>query len=140
MSDAGLGPKLIQHQETFRIEEFFAGRPISIWEMRNPVIMRKFVHAIHDFHTRSGASAAIDAIKPLAESKMGVEIAIDEWGPQCIERMQAIRQKLSVEDEGHRRIMRVMDRLSETYFGSEYQSNLRSIIPDGPVILSHNDC
>jgi len=29
---------------------------------------------------------------------MGVEIAIDEWGPQCIERMQAIRQKLSVED------------------------------------------
>ena len=91
MSDAGLGPKLVKQCETFRIEEFFSGRPLSIWEMRNPVIMSKVVNAIYNFHTRSGASEAVDALKPLAQSKMAVEIAIDDWGPKCIERMQTIR-------------------------------------------------
>ena len=34
----GSGPKLYFQNERYRIEGFFAGRPLSIWEMRNPVI------------------------------------------------------------------------------------------------------
>ena len=125
MSEAGLGPKLVHQSETFRIEHFFTGRPLSIWEMRNPVISRKVVNALYNFHTKSGASEAIDAIKPRSESKMGVEIAIEEWGPASIERIALIRQKLDIEDEGHRRIMRSLDRLSNTYLKDGYQTVLR---------------
>ena len=43
MSEAGLGPKLVHQSDSFRIEHFFTGRPLSIWEMRNPVIVNKVV-------------------------------------------------------------------------------------------------
>uniref|UniRef100_A0A7S3ML58 Choline kinase n=1 Tax=Favella ehrenbergii TaxID=182087 RepID=A0A7S3ML58_9SPIT len=140
MSEAGLGPKLVFQSETFRIEYFFTGRPLSIWEMRNPVIVKKVVEELFNFHTKSGASEAIDAIKPRATSRMGVEIAIEEWGPASIERIASIRQKLNAQDAGHRKILSTLDRLCETYLKNGYQSVLRSCIPAGEVVLTHNDC
>ena len=64
-------------------------------------------------------------IKPRANSKMGVEIAIDEWGPRVIERIDLIRQKLDANDEGHNRILRSLDRISQTYLNDGYQTVLR---------------
>ena len=49
MSDSGLGPKLIFANEDFRIEHFVDGRPLSVWEMRNPLIMKQVCKAIYDF-------------------------------------------------------------------------------------------
>jgi predicted Ser/Thr protein kinase len=46
LSDQQIGPKNIFSNDVFRIEEFIQGRPISIWEMRNPIIMKKVVEII----------------------------------------------------------------------------------------------
>ena len=43
MSDSGQGPKMIAHQDDYRIEGFIESRVLSIWEMRNPVFMDNFV-------------------------------------------------------------------------------------------------
>ena len=55
MSLAGLGPKLIYGCASFRIEGFFEGRPLTIWELRNPVVMEEVVKAIHGMHTNQRA-------------------------------------------------------------------------------------
>ena len=40
MSSQGLGPKLLFQNTEYRIEEFFDGRQITIWEMRNPSVLK----------------------------------------------------------------------------------------------------
>ena len=55
MSEAGLGPLLIHGSNLFRIEGFIEGRPLTIWEMRNPIIMEETVKAIYDFHNNNRA-------------------------------------------------------------------------------------
>ena len=50
MSDSGQGPKLIGTEDDYRIEGFIESRVLSIWEMRNPVLMEKFVQAVYDMH------------------------------------------------------------------------------------------
>ena len=59
MSDSGLGPKLVFQNSEYRIESFFDGRPLTIWELRNPVIMDRYVQAIFDMHTKSGVAEAV---------------------------------------------------------------------------------
>ena len=49
-SDEGLGPKLLHQSSEYRIEGFLEGRPLTIWEMRNPCFMSAFVDKIFDFH------------------------------------------------------------------------------------------
>lgn len=50
MSDDGSGPKMFFQNDKFRIEEFFEGRPLTLWEMRNPLIFENFAKKICDFN------------------------------------------------------------------------------------------
>jgi hypothetical protein len=50
MSDDGSGPKMFFQNKKFRIEEFFEGRPLTLWEMRNPMIFENFARKICDFN------------------------------------------------------------------------------------------
>ena len=59
MSDQSLGPKLIFQNSNYRLEQFFNGRPLTIWEMRNPALMKFFARAIFKFHHESGAVALV---------------------------------------------------------------------------------
>ena len=59
MSEAGLGPKLIHGTSAFRIEGFVEGRPLTIWELRSPIIMEETVKALFGMHNNN---RAIDAI------------------------------------------------------------------------------
>jgi predicted Ser/Thr protein kinase len=40
MGKQGLGPQSYHTGENYRIEEYFDGRPMTIWEMRNPFYMK----------------------------------------------------------------------------------------------------
>ena len=62
MSESGLGPKLFFQNSEYRIENFIEGRPLSIWELRNPVIAEKFVEAIFSMHTKSGIAEAMQDV------------------------------------------------------------------------------
>lgn len=96
MSEAGLGPKLMYGCATFRIEGFFDGRPLTIWELRNPVVMEEVVSAIFEFHHNNRAIDAIQAIIPMQRDRLGIDTAIDEWGPAVITRIGKMRSKLDL--------------------------------------------
>ena len=49
-SEDGTGPHLYFQNKEYRVEGFFEGRPISIWEMRNPLIYKKYADMICDFN------------------------------------------------------------------------------------------
>lgn len=59
MSAKRMGPRFIFQNSEYRIEQFIEGRPLSIWEMRNPHIMKIFAKAVHDMHEKSGVREAI---------------------------------------------------------------------------------
>lgn len=54
-SEDGTGPKLYFQDKEYRIEGFFEGRPITIWEMRNPKIYLKYAEMIADYNFNESA-------------------------------------------------------------------------------------
>ena len=65
MSDQGLGPKLIFRCDEYRIEGFFHGRPLTIWEARNPLMMKYVAKAIFEFNFNQDAMDRVLALKPI---------------------------------------------------------------------------
>ena len=88
--------------------------------MRNPVMMKKFVQAIFEMHHSSGTAQAIQKIKPMDAKQLGIDIAINEWGPAAIARITKMRTKLSPSDPGESRILAALDNLEATYLGKGY--------------------
>ena len=125
MSESGQGPKLIGSDDDYRIEGFIESRVLSIWEMRNPVLMEKFVQAVYEMHHESGTAEAIQKIKPMEHSQLGIDIAIDEWGPATVSRIAKMRTKLIPSKTGHDKILTALDRLEATYLGAGYQDSIR---------------
>jgi len=140
MSDSGQGPKLIGTDKDYRIEGFIESRVLSIWEMRNPVIMDKFVQAVYEMHHESGTAEVIQEIKPMDPNQLGIDIAIDEWGPASIKRIAKMRTKLIPSNPGHARILSALDKLEETYLGPGYQDVIRALVTRENIVFSHNDC
>lgn len=59
MGEQGLGPHCLIQTQEYRIEEFIPGRPISIWEMRNPHLAKVFCAAIANFNFNTKAREAV---------------------------------------------------------------------------------
>jgi len=66
-SDDGSGPKLYFMNSEYRIEGFFEGRPISIWEMRNPLIYLEYARFICDYNFNAVAQKRISEFKKVDE-------------------------------------------------------------------------
>ena len=63
-SEQHLGPKLIFQNANYRIEEFLDARPLSIWEMRNPEILRNAIRTMFEFNTNNEMYFAMKQILP----------------------------------------------------------------------------
>lgn len=94
MSDQGLGPKCLFYNDEYRIESFFEGRPISIWEMRSPVILNQILNCLVDFNFNKDCVAKIAAHRPLDNQNLAIDVAIKEWGPAVKARLPSMRGKL----------------------------------------------
>ena len=65
MSEEGTGPKCFYQDDRYRIEEFFEGRPLTLWEMRNPVVAQSFAKKICDFNFSPKAQKDVNEVEPL---------------------------------------------------------------------------
>ena len=142
MSEKGLGPRLIYSNDSYRIESFFDGRPLTIWEMRNPVMMSQFATAIHNFHTKSGVAEAVQLTRPLNTNKLYLDERISEWGPACVERIAKIRSKLTRLEErgqGQEKILRIIDDIEHTMLKPGFEEVHRALVPRDKAVMSHND-
>ena len=94
MSERDLGPKLVFQNNDYRIEHFFDGRPLTIWEMRDPAIMKLAAKALFEFHHKSGIAEKVQAVSPLDRNNLAIDHIIDEWGSASLARIVKIRAKL----------------------------------------------
>lgn len=69
-SEDGTGPKLYFMNNDYRIEGFFEGRPISIWEMRNPLIYLDYARFICDYNFNTVAQKRIMEFKQMDENDL----------------------------------------------------------------------
>jgi len=63
MSENGTGPKMFFQNDVFRIEGFFEGRPITIWEMRNPVVSSSLAQQLCDFNFNPRAWLDVEKVE-----------------------------------------------------------------------------
>lgn len=64
-SDDLTGPKMYFQNKEYRIEQFFHGRPLSIWEMRNPMIYLKYAETICEYNFSDQVTRTISEISPM---------------------------------------------------------------------------
>ena len=116
---------MIAQIDDYRIEEFLDARVITIWEMRNPVIMKNFVEKLFKMHTEAGIGEALKDHRPFDKTKLGIDVAINEWGPASRVRIEKMRAKLSRETPGHEIILDSLDLLEQTHLKPGFLFRMR---------------
>ena len=56
----------------------------------------------------------------MSSEKLGIDTAIDEWGPAVITRIAKIRSKLDPEAEGSDVILNALNKIESTYLKPGY--------------------
>ena len=55
------------------MESYFEGRPLSIWEMRNPFFMLKFADMIFQYNFNPHLHAAAQKVVPLDKDNLYID-------------------------------------------------------------------
>jgi hypothetical protein len=128
-SEQGLGPKLLYQCEDFRIEEFLDGRPLTIWEMRNPCFITAYANKIFDWHTNKSLRESMESFRPLDINVLVIDTAINEWAPKLKERLPSMRGKL-LQDNGipHPNLLKAIDGIDRQCLFQGYQAYYRSLV------------
>lgn len=140
-SDEKVGPKFLHEDADYRLEGFFEGRAISVWEMRNPTIMMNFCDKIFDYNFNPAIRAACEKVEAINPDKLYIDFAINEWAPQVKEQFPSWRGKL-LQDNGkpHPESLRTIDTFERTFLFDGYQDYFRKLVPrDSHIIMAHND-
>ena len=67
---------------------------MTIWELRNPKIAQLSAKEFYKFHCKSGIAEKINEISPLDRNSLGIDKAINEWGPAVEAKIKKIMTKL----------------------------------------------
>ena len=129
---------------TYRIEGFFDGRPITIWEMRNPMIYTKYAEMMVDYNFSPVAIQRIQEINPKDKNNLFIHQVIKIWGPQLQAQISQMKQKLS--QEGQTKNLQIVEMVHKTFLFEGYQQFFENLIPQNdseenpfPLVLAHND-
>ena len=126
------------------MEEFFDGRQITIWEMRNPFVMKQLTKLVFDFNFNQDAIDKISQFKPINRDKLGLDMGMDDFAPQVRERLTTILDKLEgkAKTEGTTFIVDICKALLNDVLFEGSEAFHRSLLAKqraGPVVLSHCD-
>ena len=131
--------------ETFRIEGFIEGRPMSIWEMRNPIIQSQYANVICDFNFDVNLQKKISEFYKLDTNNLVFHQAVNQWAPNALKNIEKL--KSSLRDNGMKCQLATVDRMQRTMLFDGYQQHYKSMlnIPEDqdnaifPVVFAHND-
>jgi len=62
----------------YRFEEFFYGRPLTLWEMRNMCIQQSYAKIICNFNFNNAANIAVNEVSPLQQEYLFINTIIRE--------------------------------------------------------------
>lgn len=155
MSEEGTGPKCFYQDDRYRIEEFFEGRPLTLWEMRNPVVASSFAKKICDFNFSPKAQTDVNKVEPLDPHNLFIHQVIKEWAPNLQAKIGKMKEMLAAStDAEHQEYLMKTELLERTFLFDGYQEFFESLIPKQghparfdekyinqfPNVLTHNDC
>lgn len=138
----------------YRIEEFFEGRPLTLWEMRNPLIFERFARNICDFNFNSLAQKGVNKVEELDPSNLFIHQVIKQWGPNLENKIDTIKTKLRESGTPeHLEYLEKTELLEKTFLFKNYQEHFENLIPKPnkpasfdssyinpfPNVLTHND-
>lgn len=141
VSDEGIGPKLLFAGDNWRLERFFEGRPISIWEMRNPFLMNRVADLLFNFNWNQKVREEAAKIIPMNKDNLYIDMFIDDWAPSVKEQFPSMRSRL-LQDNGipHPESLKAIDTVDRHLFFNGYQKWFKDLVPrDTPIIFAHND-
>lgn len=64
-SEQNIGPRLLYQNDDYRIESFINARPITIWEMRNPLFLKYYAEKIFSFNFNPALNESLKQILPI---------------------------------------------------------------------------
>ena len=137
-SDQGIGPKCYFQNENYRLEESYDSRPITIFEMRNPVFLNQIIEKTFKINYNEVLKSK------LLEAGGGkfptqVEILRNEWLPKLFEKYQYFYDMITVEE-----YKEAMHLVKSTYMREDvydYIDGLSYQMQDDPekLVVCHND-
>ena len=140
-SQNGTGPKLHFQNFVYRIEGFFEGRPLTIWEMRNKTIYRKYANMICDYNFSPEAHELVNKYDKMDPNKLFFHQVLNQWAPSLESKIDAIAKALT--DAGQTANLRILMDLKSKFLFDGYKEHFTKLIPEVselfPIILCHND-
>ena len=132
----------------YRIEQFFHGRPLSIWEMRNPMIYLKYAETICEYNFSDQVTTTISEICPMDPKNLFIHQVLKEWAPTLLSNIDAIKTALTEANDTHN--LMIVDLVKETFLFDDYENYFESMIPipnpeeaeasfQFPIVFGHND-
>merc|ERR1712060_1010502 len=73
---------------------------------------------------------------------LGIDIAIDEWAPATLKRIDELKAKIPkwyTDPEGEGVIMRALQRLEQTYLAEGWEDVIKGLVNRENIVFSHND-
>ena len=105
----------------FRIEQFFEGRPLTLWEMRNPMIYKNFARNICDFNFNSQAQKDVNEIEELDPNNLFIHQVIKQWGPNLTNKIGTIKKQLQLSGtDEHLEYLQKTELLEQTFLFEGY--------------------
>lgn len=80
--------------QEYRIESFFDGRPLKVFELSNKVIMKAYAEKCCDFNFNEGISQVMTSIQKADKNNTSFDVAIEQWGNNVNQRYQTFVDKL----------------------------------------------
>lgn len=74
----------------YRIESFYQGRPMTIWEMRNPTIIKHAIEMICDYNFDKNIRDKIMNIYPINQKNLQINTILNSWGNQLLEKSSVL--------------------------------------------------
>ena len=97
LSDQGFSAKWYYQEDWYRIEEYFDARQITVFEMRNPVMLKPIIKIIFDINYNSELKEKILEITN-NRYQTRPDIMIDEWFNKLFEKYDSIYDKITVKE------------------------------------------
>jgi hypothetical protein len=84
---------LYYYNNEYRIEEFFEGRPMSIFEMRNSIFLKKIAETICDYHENVELKNEMEKMV-MKDEVYFVKTALYDWGKKVKARLPKLKENL----------------------------------------------
>lgn len=126
----------------YRIESFWNGRPMSIFEMRNPMLLNTITKQLCDFNFDHKVREEISKFNPIDTDNLQFHTVLKEWGSQVLEKAPAMISELAGQEER----IKVIEDLKAAFLFEGYEQEFTTEFKnytnneDLPIAFCHNDC